>query len=305
MLECVVNVSEGRDQATIAAIAAAAGDCLLDVHSDAHHHRSVLTLAAEDEQELDHAVHQVTRQTLQRIDLRSHTGVHPRLGAVDVVPFVPLDGVQATQAGDGSTMADAVAARDRFARWAARELNLPCFVYGPPPERSLPEVRRQAFRPLLPDTGPSVPHPTGGAVCVGARPLLVAYNLWLADGTPVEAARAVAARLRSPAVRALGLDVGGRAQVSLNLVDPHVVGPAAAYDAAVALGAPVVATELVGLLPQALLDAIPPDRWPQLDVGPGRTIEARLADAALRRKRRSPGGGPATAGGGGAGAPAH
>ena len=301
MLECVVNVSEGRDPAAIEAIAAAGGDGLLDVHSDPHHHRSVLTLAG-DEHELDEAVHRVTREALRRIDLRAHTGVHPRLGAIDVVPFVPLHGVQATQAR--STMEDAMAARDRFARWAADELALPCFLYGPPPDRSLPDVRRQAFRPLVPDTGPSLPHPTGGAACVGARALLVAYNLWLADGTPLDAAKAVAARLRSDAVRALGLDVGGRAQVSLNLVDPLSVGPAAVYDAAVSLGAAVAGTELVGLLPGAVLDAIPSDRWPQLDVSPDRTIEARLADA-LKRRRRFPAGGPATAGGAGADAPAR
>jgi glutamate formiminotransferase len=295
VLECVVNVSEGRDRAAVDAIAAAGGDCLLDVHSDPHHHRSVLTFAGDD-QALDRAVRDVTREALHRIDLRAHTGVHPRLGAVDVVPFVPLD---------GSTMGDAVAARDRFAQWAADELGLPCFLYGPPPARSLPDVRRQAFRPLLPDTGPSLPHPTGGAVCVGARPVLVAYNLWLADGTPVDVARAVAAQLRSPAVRALGLDVGGRPQASLNLVAPLDVGPAAAHDAAVALGAPVVATELVGLLPRAVLDTIPPERWHHLDVGPARTIEARVAAVAARPKRRSPGAGPATAGGEGAGAPAR
>lgn len=260
MLECVVNVSEGRDRAVIDALAAAAGDCLLDVHTDRHHHRSVLTLAGDDVEE---AARAVATEAVRRIDLRLHDGVHPRTGAVDVVPFVPL----------------AVAERDRFAAWAGETLGVPCFLYGP--ERPLPEVRRRAFRDLPPDTGPPVPHPTAGATCVGARPFLVAYNVWLAPGTPVEDARRVAAGLRGPAVRALGLDVGGRAQVSMNLLDPAVVTPAHVYDA-VAARAGVERAELVGLAPAAVLAAVPEDRWAALDLDPAKTVEARLAGPARR-----------------------
>jgi glutamate formiminotransferase len=267
VLECVVNVSEGRDGAVVAALAAAGGACLLDVHSDGHHNRSVLTLAGESA-EVEAAVRAVTVEAVARLDLRTHGGVHPRMGVVDVVPFVPL--------GD-SVLADAVAARDRFLAWAGSELDLPGFAYGP--ERSLPEVRRTAFGgALAPSAGPPVPHPTAGAVCAGARPVLVAYNVWLATGVGVDEARRVAAAVRRPgAVRALGLDVGGRAQVSMNLVDPMAVGPAAAYDAVRDLVA-VDGAELVGLVPAAVLDRVDPRRWPELDLGRDRTIETRLAE---------------------------
>ena len=265
MLECVVNVSEGRRRAVIDAVAAAAGSCLLDVHVDTHHHRAVLTLAGG--RELEEAVRQVATEAVARIDLSGHAGVHPRLGAVDVVPFTPLA---------AATMADAVGARDRFATWAGATLGVPCFVYGP--ERSLPELRRRAFTELAPDTGPAVPHPTAGAICVGARPVLVAYNVWLAPGTDVAVARAVARRLRGPAVAALGLDVGGRAQVSMNLLDPTVVGPADVYDA-VASEAPVERAELVGVAPAAVVEAAGAERWAELDLDPSRTIEARLPPA--------------------------
>ena len=257
MLECVVNVSEGRDRRAIDAIAAAAGACLLDVHADPHHNRAVLTLAGAAVEE---AARAVAAEGVRRIDLRLHVGVHPRLGAVDVVPFAPLA---------ASTLADAVAARDRFAGWAGDELGVPCFRYGP--ERSLPNVRRHAFTALSPDTGPSVPHPTAGAICAGARPVLVAYNVWLADGVGVATARRVAKEIRGPQVRALGLDVGGRAQVSMNLVDPVVVGPAAAYDL-VAARAPVAGAELVGLVPAAVLAAAPAGRWSELNLSEDRVL---------------------------------
>ncbi len=267
MLECVVNVSEGRDGSLIAALGRAAGRTLLDVHTDPHHHRSVFTLAGE-RPELDASVRALAALAVARIDVRLHAGAHPRIGAVDVVPFVPLGG---TPAGA------AMAARDGFARWAADELGVPCFFYGP--ERALPEVRRDAFRRLLPDTGGSAPHPTAGAMAVGARPPLVAYNLWLVPGTALAEARKVAASVRGPAVRALGLDVGGRVQVSMNLVDPGAVGPAAAYDAVAAM-IEVEVAELVGLVPDAVLRAIPEDRWAALDLDPTRTIESRLAAVA-------------------------
>jgi glutamate formiminotransferase len=295
MLECVVNVSEGRDSLVIDALAAAAGGLLLDVHRDPHHNRSVLTLAGEDAA-LEDAVRRLTVEAMRRIDLRAHVGVHPRLGAVDVVPFVPL--VHAS-------MEDALAARNRYAGWVGEEQGIPCFLYGP--ERTLPHVRREAFRGLLPDTGPGRPHATAGAVCAGARPPLVAYNLWLAPGAPVELAPPAAREVRRPGrVRARGLDVGGRAQVSLNLIDPARFGPADAYDA-VAARTPVARAELVGLVPAAVLDAIPTDRWPSLDLAPSRTIEARLAEpvGGTARPTPPPDGGSAPSPGEGAGAPAH
>jgi glutamate formiminotransferase len=290
VLECVVNVSEGRDGHVLDALRVAAGASLLDVHTDPRHNRTVLTLAGEA---VEQSARAVTAQAVGRIDLRHHTGAHPRLGAVDVVPFVPLD---------GSTFDHALHARDRFATWAATTLGVPCFVYGP--ERALPDVRRHAFAGLAPDTGPPAPHPSAGAICVGARQVLVAYNLWLAAGTPVAVARRVAASLRSPAVRALGLDVGGRAQVSFNLVDPATVGPDRVYDAVAAV-APVERAELVGLAPSTVLDSIPAERWKTLDLDPERTIERRLATVGVRPTPRSRDGERGRAGGGGGAARAR
>jgi len=257
VLECVVNVSEGADRAVIDAVARAAGRALLDVHADPHHNRSVLTLAGPD---VEDAARAVAAEAVRRIDLRLHVGVHPRLGAVDVVPFAPLE---------GASIDDAVAARNRFAAWAGEELGVPCFLYGP--ERTLPDVRRYAFTGLAPDTGGSVAHPTAGAICAGARPVLVAYNVWLADGVDVGTARRVAREIRGPGLRALGLDVGGRAQVSMNLVDPYRVGPADAYDL-VAARTTVDRAELVGLVPAAVLDSVPVDRWAELDLSPAKAL---------------------------------
>lgn len=265
MLECVINVSEGRDLERVGRIAAAAGPALLDVHTDPDHNRSVLTAVGEE------APRAIAETAVAELDLRTHDGVHPRLGVVDVVPFVALE---------GSTVADAIAARDRFAAWFADAHGVPCFLYGP--ERSLPDVRRAAFRSLRPDTGPPAPHPTAGATAVGERAVLVAYNVWL-DGTNLATARQLAAAVRGPGIRALGLAVGRRFQVSMNLTEPLEVGPATAYDrvrAAVATegaGAVVAGAELVGLLPERVLRAVPEHRWAELDLAPERTIEARLA----------------------------
>ena len=256
----MVNVSEGRRPDVVAALATAAGDDLLDVHTDADHHRSVLTLVGEA------APRAVAAVAVERIDLRDHQGVHPRLGAVDVVPFAPLG---------QATLEEAVAARDCFVTWLADELGVPAFAYGA--RRSpLPAVRRQAFRDLAPDAGPPQPHPTAGATAVGARPVLVAYNLWLAEPADLPLARSLARSLRGPAVRALGLPVGDAVQVSLNLVDPLAVGPDTVYDA-VAAEAPIARAELVGLAPRSVLDSIDPQRWPELDLDHERTIEARLS----------------------------
>ena len=260
MLECVLNISEGSRADVVADIAAAAGNALLDVHADADHNRAVLTLVGEEAPRL------VARAAVDRLDLNLHRGAHPRFGVVDVVPFVPLT---------GSTMADAEAARDAFLVWAADELGLPGFAYGD--LRSLPEVRRRAFRDLLPDAGPRSPHPTAGAVAVGARPVLVAWNLWLVEAD-LAGARRVAAEVRGAHLRALGLAVGDRVQVSMNLIAPEVVGPAEAWDE-VAARVGVAGAELVGLVPAAVLDRTDPARWAQLDLDRDRTIEARLGRA--------------------------
>ena len=259
MLECVINISEGRRLDIVAAVGAAGGDHLLDVHTDAHHHRSVLTLAGPDVEE---AAFAVVTEACTQIDLREHDGAHPRLGAADVVPFVPLA---------GSTIDDAVAARDRISDRISRDLDVPCVRYGR--ERSLPDVRRKARQEVE-------AHPTAGICCVGARPVLVAYNLWLRPGTSLDDARRIANEIRRPTLRTLGLQVGDAVQVSCNLIDPSTTGPDVAFDA-VAARAPVARAELVGLTPASVLAAIPERRWAQLDLAPGRTIEARLSQAGL------------------------
>lgn len=263
MLECVVNVSEGRRADVLARLAASVGPDLLDTHTDADHNRTVFTLVGEE------APRALARAAVDALDLRSHEGVHPRLGVVDVVPFVPLA---------RATMADALAARDRFLAWLAATLGVPGFAYGP--ERTLPEVRRLAFRGLAPDAGPPVPHPSAGASAVGARPVLVAWNVWLAE-PDVDLARQVAKAVRSPQLRALGLPVAGGAQVSMNLVAPDVVGPAEAWDRVADL-APVDRAELVGLVPGAVLERTDRRRWEQLDLAEDRSIEYRLAHRAAR-----------------------
>jgi glutamate formiminotransferase / 5-formyltetrahydrofolate cyclo-ligase len=265
VLECVVNVSEGRRAGVLDTLRLAAAAGLLDVHVDPHHNRSVFTLAGPD---VIDVVCALAREVVVRIDITEHEGVHPRIGALDVVPFVPLD---------GSTLADARAARDTFAAWAGAELALPCFIYGP--ERTLPEVRRGAFASFAPDTGPRDPHPTAGGCAVGARAPLVAYNVWLADDD-VAMAREVAAAVRRPEVRALGLRVGTRVQVSMNLLAPDDVDPAMAYDT-VAAHAAVAGAELVGLVPASVLERVPAGRWAELDLSPTKTIEARLREAGL------------------------
>lgn len=277
LIECVVNISEGRDVELIGELADRADTTLLDIHTDPEHHRSVLTLGGEADP-VEAAVRSVAEMAVDRIDIRNHEGVHPRLGAVDVVPFVPL--------GPAGQIETALGARDRFAAWAGAHLQVPCFLYGP--ERSLPEVRREAFLTLVPDTGPPAPHPTAGATAVGARPVLVAYNIWITvtegseTDTPaaVVLARSIASAVRTPTLRSLGLAVGTGAQVSCNLIDPHAGSLAVLYDAVAHLaaeaGGTVERAELVGLVPGELLAGIPPHRWAELDLSEDRTIESRL-----------------------------
>jgi glutamate formiminotransferase len=277
-VECVVNVSEGRDEVVLAALAASAGTALLDVHRDPHHHRSVLTLAGPAD-EVAAAARSLAAATVERLDLRSHDGAHPRLGVLDVVPFVPYE-----PGGTAPTdLTAAISLRDDFAPWLADSLGVPSFLYGPLPggrTRTLPEIRRHAFAAtagLRPDFGPPRPDPYAGATAVGARRVLVAYNVWVSS---LQVARLVAPRVRGPLVRALGLAVGERAQVSCNLTEPDAVGPAQLYDTTRALvteaGGAVEGAELVGLLPEAVLAAVPRARWPELGLSDEATVEARL-----------------------------
>ncbi len=269
-LECVPNISEGRRQDVIDACVAAAstrGVRVLDVSSDPDHNRTVLTLLGEGD-ELVRAVTALAVVTLDRIDVAQHAGVHPFLGALDVAPFVPLKAGQMPTAVDAALRcADALAA-----------LDLPVLLYGEaasdPGRAALADHRRGGLARLgdrmasgewPPDRGPSRLHPTGGAVCVGARPFLVAFNLLL-DTDRLAAAKRIAASLREsgggpPGVRALGflLESRGQAQVSVNLTDCERTSlldvVQRADELAAETGALVVETELIGLAPRRVLPA--------------------------------------------------
>ncbi len=258
LLESVPNFSEGRDAATIDAIGAAldAHARLLDVHSDADHNRSVFTLVGT-EPELSDALLAAVAVAAGRIDLRAHEGAHPRIGAADVVPIVPLR---------PEDLERARAAAHTVGERIGRELGLPVFVYAPPERgpafyrRGGPEElqRRIDSGELAPDFGPSQLHESAGGVILGARRPLIAFNVNLRGDVSV--ARAIAAVVREkgggfPGVRALGLDLprAGLVQVSMNVEDweasaLHEI--VARIDAeAAARGAEVVGSELVGLMP--------------------------------------------------------
>jgi glutamate formiminotransferase / 5-formyltetrahydrofolate cyclo-ligase len=265
VLEAVPNVSEGRDGAVIATIERAfeRGATVLDVHEDPDHHRSVFTLVGEPG-ELEDALLAGIAAAIALVDLRAHTGVHPRVGAVDVVPVVPFP------------LDDMELARATARRVAARigaELGLPVFLYGeigggrrPATFRQggLDELRRRVESgELVPDAGPRLVGPRSGAVLVGARRLLVAYNVDLSTDD-VGIARAIAAVVREssggmPGVQAIGLQLpeSGRVQVSMNVLDLdraplHEVVERVRAEAAVR-GVEVTAGELVGLVPQSVL----------------------------------------------------
>ena len=259
MLECVINISEGRDTAILAALAQSCAGDLLDVHSDSDHNRSVFTMVGID------APRMLARAAVSALTITDHSGVHPRLGVVDVVPFVPLV---------PSTLQEAQQARDEFAAWAAEELNVPCFLYGL--ERTLPDIRKSAWTTLMPDVGPRVAHPTAGAMCVGVREPLVAYNLWL-ENIDLATTRRIASAVRTANIRTLGLQVGPFTQVSANLISPMIAGPSEVYDA-VSQHTTVHHAELVGLLPAAVLATIPRARWEDLDLSVEQTIEWRLSN---------------------------
>lgn len=309
LLESVPNFSEGRDPEVVSALAAAAdsveGAALLHVDSDASHHRTVLTLAGAPAA-LGEAVFRAVSVAAERIDLTRHAGEHPRIGAADVVPFVPLDGLELGAGPDGRLLegGDLAAAVDLARETGARiagELGLPVFLYGAAARREGRHVpasfRRGGFERLretiatdperAPDLGPRRVHPTAGAVAVGARPPLVAFNVYLASDD-VEAARRIARRVRAadgglPAVQALGFQVGGRAQVSTNLLDPDVTPPARLLEAvrreARAEGLEVAGTEIVGLAPARALPT-DPDRALALETPAAeRVLETRIRQA--------------------------
>jgi glutamate formiminotransferase len=259
MLECIVNIAEGRDRSALRAIAAECGAALLDVHSDADHHRTVFTLAGPRDDDAIPAARSLADAVEARVAVAGYDGVHPFLGALDVVPFVGLHETAAERAG-------AVRAAREFGAWWAETHDVPVFLYddADPSGRDLPRTRREAFTTRAPDFGPSEPHPSLGATAVGARRPLVAINVWLATDD-VGVARRIAAAVRErdgglPGVRALGLGLASRrqVQVSMNLVDLARTGVEAAVtevrDRARREPAEVTSVELVGLVPRRELE---------------------------------------------------
>jgi len=251
---------------------------MLDIHVDADHHRSVFTLAGPGPRDAIGAVQSLARVVADRIDLRAHDGAHPRLGALDVVPFVAFD--EPRQAAVDAALA--------FSDWVAVALGLPVFLYdrADPKGRSLPDARRHAFVERAPDRGPAVPDPRLGAVAVGARAPLIAVNCWL-DRRDVSLAREIAQSVRErdgglPGVRALAFELpsADTTQVAMNLVDLDRTGLEAACTAvrrrAEAAGARVTQVEIVGLVPGAELAMCSQPFLDWARLGPDVTIEARL-----------------------------
>jgi glutamate formiminotransferase/formiminotetrahydrofolate cyclodeaminase len=273
LVECVPNFSEGRRPEVIeairAAIASVEGVSVLDVSSDASHNRSVITFVAPVETAADAAFAGI-RVAAERIDLSKHTGEHPRIGATDVVPFIPLE---------GSTMDDCIALARTLGERVGRELSIPVYLYEraatTPARENLADVRRGEFEGLReeigknparnPDFGPSQIHPTSGAIAIGARPFLVAYNVYLGPASNLQIAKNIAKAVRGSSVgfkyvKGLGLEVDGQAQVSMNLVDTEKTPLHTVFDfvkmRADAEGAQVTWSEIVGLVPErVLLDA--------------------------------------------------
>jgi glutamate formiminotransferase / 5-formyltetrahydrofolate cyclo-ligase len=260
------NISEGRDTATIERIAAAFGDGLLDVHSDVDHHRSAYTLAGEPGH-LAQAVTRGAREAVRRVRIDTHEGVHPRVGAVDVAPIIHL-----SEEDRGAACAEALVLADTL----GTELELPVFLYGIlAGGRTRAELRKGGpvglqrridAGELASDFGPANLHPTAGAVLVGARPPLVAFNVELAPPATLDHARQIAALIREGGdeglhgVRAIGLWLAqsGLAQVSTNVEDYRAT-PLRAVVQAVARHAPVAGAELVGLAPEAAFQGFPAD----------------------------------------------
>lgn len=269
-VECVPNFSEGRDPVVINAIrdaiAAVNGAHILDVSSDPSHHRTVITFVAPIEVAVSAAFAGV-REATARIDLTRHVGEHPRLGATDVVPFIPLDGV---------TMEDCITLAGELGERVARELSIPVYLYEraarTPARENLADVRRGQFEGIrdsiatddarIPDFGERSVHATAGAIAIGARPFLVAYNVYLGPASNLPVAKEVAKAIRGSSgglryVKGMGLEVDGQAQVSMNLVDTvktplHRVFEMVRSEAA-AYGVAPTWSELVGLVPERCL----------------------------------------------------
>ena len=269
VIECVPNISEGRRAEVLDACAAAvrqSGARLLDVKPDSSHNRTVFTFAGDSKQVSD-AVLALVDSAIRHIDLRQHKGEHPRMGAVDVVPFVPIEDV---------TMADCVQMAAEVGAEVARRHNLPVFLYEEaarqPGRRNLEDIRRGEFEGLAakmqkpewaPDFGPGAPHPSAGAVVIGARMPLIAYNINLATNR-LDVAKRIAAAVRHSSgglryVKAMGIALNDRGivQVSMNLTNFEKTPIARVFELvkreAARDGVAILESEIVGLIPAAAL----------------------------------------------------
>jgi glutamate formiminotransferase / formiminotetrahydrofolate cyclodeaminase len=272
LVECIPNFSEGRNpttvQALIAAVESVPGIRLLDRTSDPDHHRSVLTFAGDPDAVVE-AAFQAIRIATKLIDLRNHTGAHPRIGATDVVPFVPIQ---------DSTMEDCVQLARRLGERVGAELKIPVFLYeqaaGHPDRTKLETIRQGGLSGLEarmatdrnwhPDFGPPRLHESAGAIVIGARHPLIAFNVNL-NSPDLNIAKTIARTIRQsngglPCVKAIGLALASRGivQVSMNLTDYHVTSMATAFRAvqteSAKAGVEIAGSELIGLVPQAALD---------------------------------------------------
>jgi glutamate formiminotransferase len=293
LIECVPNVSEGRRPEVVAAIAAAisgvAGVRLLDQSSDVAHNRSVFTFAGE-EGPVGRAALAVFETAVPAIDLRTHRGAHPRLGAVDVVPFIPLD---------GAPMSACVTLARQTAATVWERLQIPVYLYeeaaSRDARRNLADVRRGEFEGLAekmataewaPDYGSPRPHPTAGATAIGARAALVAFNVNLAT-SDLSVAKAIAATVREssgglPFIKALGvtLDHRGIVQVSMNLTNFQKMPLVRVFEAVLGeaerRGTSVLESEIVGLVPEAALPPDPAHTLRLADFSSDQVLERRL-----------------------------
>ena len=294
LVECVPNVSEGRRGDVIdrlaAAIRAVEGVRLLDRTSDADHNRSVFTFAGTAGP-VEAAAHALVDAAIREIDMRTHKGEHPRLGVVDVVPFVPLA---------GTTMDECVAIAHRFGRDVAARHELPVYFYARAaarPERvRLPDIRRPQFEGLqelmatthAPDAGPARVHPSAGALVTGARPPLIAFNIEL-DTTDVALAKRIAKEIREssgglPAVQALGFALTDppRAQVSMNLLDTSITSLSRVWreveTRASVAGVGILRGELIGLMPLDAAVGVTADALRLEGLGRDRIIESHFIE---------------------------
>jgi glutamate formiminotransferase/glutamate formiminotransferase/formiminotetrahydrofolate cyclodeaminase len=262
IVECVPNFSEGRDRAVIGALEQAVRDVrgvrLLNSTSDADHNRSVLTFAG-DPAAVANAAFASVAAAVAKINLAEHEGVHPRVGAADVVPFVPVEGV---------TLENCAALAHATGERIWNELRVPIFFYEAAAKRPecarLENIRQRANADLPPDIGQDR-HPTAGYCVIGARNFLIAWNIVL-QSNDLSVAKSIANEIREsngglPALKALGLQLAsqGKVQVSMNLIDFHLTPLHAAFDAvrhaAEKRGVQIEGSELIGLIPQAALDA--------------------------------------------------